>query len=199
MQVSMPEPFEPISPTASYFEILGVPVAADEATLTRRFHELSRRYHPDRWATADAATQSAVLDSSALVNDAYRTLKDPFARAEYLLRRERGTRPDDTKDTQKPPQELFARVLELQEALMEYQEARMDDDEDTIARLRPTLEEAKREFEATYASMAERLYSLFARWDAGDDRDAVLDGITEVVGTRGYLRRVLSNLSNTLK
>jgi molecular chaperone HscB len=195
----MPEPFEPISPTASYFEILGVLVAADEAMLTRRFHELSRRYHPDRWATADAATQTAALDSSALVNDAYRTLKDPFARAEYLLRRERGTRPDDTKDTQKPPQELFAQVLELQEALMEYQEARMDDDEQTLARLRPTLDEARAEFEAAYAGMAERLNGLFARWDAGDDRNAVLDGIAGVVGTRGYLRRVLSNLANTLK
>jgi molecular chaperone HscB len=191
--------FQPISPTASYFEILGVPVAADEAILTRRFHELSRQYHPDRWATADAATQAAVLDSSALVNDAYRTLKDPFARAEYLLRRERGTRPDDTKETQKPPQELFAQVLELQEALMEYQEAQMDDDAETVTRLRPNLETAKQEFEAAYAGMAERLYSLFARWDAGDDRGAVLDGIAGVVGTRGYLRRVLSNLGTILK
>jgi molecular chaperone HscB len=196
---TMPELFEPVSPTASYFDVLSVPVAADDATLTRRFHELSRRYHPDRWATADAATQSAVLDSSALINDAYRTLKDPFARAEYLLRRERGTRPDDTKDTQKPPQELFAQVLELQEALMEYQEARMDDDEETIASLRPTLEAAKMEFEAAYAGMAERLYGLFARWDAGEDKNTLLDGIAEVVGTRGYLRRVLSNLTNTLK
>jgi molecular chaperone HscB len=191
--------FQPISPTASYFEILGVPVAAAEATLTQRFHELSRQYHPDRWATADVTIQAAVLDSSALINDAYRTLKDPFARAEYLLRRERGTRPDDTKETQKPPQELFAQVLELQEVLMEYQEAQMDDDAETVTRLRPNLEEAKQEFEAAYAGMAARLYDLFARWDAGDDRTAVLDGLAEIIGTRGYLRRVLSNLANILK
>jgi molecular chaperone HscB len=194
----MADTFEPLSATASYFEILGVPVAADEATLSRRFREMSRRYHPDRWATADAATQTAALDSVALVNAAYRTLKDPFARAEYLLRRERGTRPDDTKDSQKPPQELFAQVLELQESLMEYQEARLDDDEATMARLRPTLEEAKTEFEAAYAGMADRLNTLFARWDAGNDRNTVLDGIAEVVGTRGYLRRVLTNLNGTL-
>jgi molecular chaperone HscB len=194
----MTDAFEPLSATASYFEILGVPVAADEATLSRRFREMSRRYHPDHWATADAATQTAALDAAALVNDAYRTLKDPFARAEYLLRRERGTRPDDTKDSQKPPQELFARVLELQEALMEYQEARLDDDEATMARLRPTLEEAKAEFEAAYTGRADRLQSLFARWDAGDDRNGVLDAIAEVVGTRGYLRRVLTNLNGIL-
>lgn len=196
----MADSLQPLSPTASYFEILGVPVAADDAMLTRRFHELARIYHPDRWAAADAATQSSALDSSAIVNDAYRTLRDPFTRAEYLLRRERGVKPDDTKDSAaKPPQELFAQVLELQEALMEYQEARLEDDEETMARLRPTLEEAKQEFEAAYARLADRLRELFARWDSGEDRDAVLNGIAEVVGTRGYLRRVLTNLSGTLK
>jgi molecular chaperone HscB len=194
----MPEAFEPISPTASYFDVLGVPVAADEATLTRRFHELSRRYHPDRWATADAATQTAALESSALINDAFRTLRDPFARAEYLLRRERGARPDDLKNAAQPPQELFATVLEMQEALMEFQEAKGDDDEETMRRLRPTLADAKAEFEAAYDGMADRLRDLFTRWDAGEDRDPLLDGIASVVGTRGYLRRALSSLTGTL-
>lgn len=195
----MPEEIQPLSATASYFELLGVPVAADDAILTRRFHELSRIYHPDRWATRGSATQTVALDSSALVNDAYRTLKDPFTRAEYLLRRERGTRPDDTKDSAaKPPQELFAQVLELQEALMEYQEARLDDDDATMARLRPTLEEAKGEFEAAYTRLADKLRVLFVRWDGGEERETVLNEISVVVGTRGYLRRVLTNLSGTL-
>jgi molecular chaperone HscB len=195
----MPDEIQPLSATASYFELLGVPIAADDTTLTRRFHDLSRIYHPDRWATADAMTQTSALDSAALVNDAYRTLKDPFTRAEYLLRRERGTRPDDTKDSAaRPPQELFAQVLELQEALMEYQEARLDDDDVTMTRLRPTLEESKGEFEAAYTRLADKLRALFVRWDAGEDRETLLNGIAEVVGTRGYLRRVLTNLNGTL-
>lgn len=188
---------EPLSPTASYFDILGVGVGATDAELTARFHDLSRRYHPDHWATADAATQSAALDSAALINDAYRTLKDPFARAEYLLRRERGMRPDDSRD-QKPPQELFAQVLELQESLMEYQEAHGEEDDATLDRLRPVLLAAKTEFEAAYAVMASRLDDLFRRWDAGADRNRLLDELAEVVGTRGYLRRVLTNLEKTL-
>ncbi|MBC8102684.1 MAG: Fe-S protein assembly co-chaperone HscB [Cytophagales bacterium] len=199
VSLTMPDPLQPLSSTASYFELLGVSVAADDAALTRRFHILSRLYHPDRWATADAETQTTALDSSALVNDAYRTLKDPFTRAEYLLRRERSTRPDDTKDSAaKPPQELFAQVLELQEALMEYQEARLDEEKATMARLRPTLEEAKGEFEAAYAGLADKLRALFARWDAGDDRETLLDELAGISGTRGYLRRVLTNLNGTL-
>jgi molecular chaperone HscB len=193
------ETLEPLSPSASYFDLMGVPVAADDALLTRRFHELSRRFHPDRFGTFDAATQTIALQNAALVNDAYRTLRDPFGRAEYLLRRERGTRPDDTKN-QKPPQELFARVLELQESLMEYQEAHMEDDAATLARLRPALEAAKADFQAAYEAMADRLRGLFTRYDntAGAEREKVLDELAQVVGTRGYLRRVLTNLDKTL-
>jgi len=198
----MPTDLIPISATTSYFDVLGVPVGADDSLLTTRYRELSRTYHPDRWATADVETQTAALDGSALVNDAYRTLRDPFARAEYLLRRERGISANDTKNTQaKPPQALFAQVLELQEALMEYQEARLDDDADTMDRLRPALADAKTEFETAYNALRDRLTPLFARWDAGasdGDREAVLDEIAEVIGVRGYLRRVLTNLAGTL-
>jgi len=194
----MPEPLKPISPTASYFEVLGVPVAADEGMLTRRFRELSRQYHPDRFASSDADTQAAALDSSALLNDAYRNLRDPFTRAAYLLRRERGTGPDDLKETARPPQELFAEVLELQESMMEFQEAKMDDDEETIARLTPYLQEAQTRFQAAYDELKDRLQGLFERWDTGVDRETVLNGIADVVGTRGYLRRVLNNLNTNL-
>lgn len=192
----------PVSPTASYFDILGVPVAAEEATLTQRFRELSRKYHPDRWATADAATQNAALDASALINDAYRTLRDPFLRAEYLLRRERGMNLAENKGTAHPPQELFAQVLELQEALMEFREAQMEDDEATVARLRPVLESARADFDAAYRGMANRLQTLFDQWDASAEpstREKTLDALAEVVGTRGYLRRILGNLNDALK
>ena len=195
----MPAQLTPISATASYFDILGVPVAADEAELSQKFRALSRQYHPDRWATADAQTQTDALDASALINDAYRTLKDPFARAEYLIRRERGTSPDDTKATNKPPQDLFAQVLELQEALMEYQEARLDDEEETMARLRPQLIEAKADFQAAYDKLQNSLFPLFEQWDKNENRAVVLDGLVQIAGTRGYLRRVLTNLNGTLK
>jgi hypothetical protein len=67
-----------------------------------------------------------------------------------------------------------------------------------MARLRPTLEEAKGEFEAAYTRLADKLRALFVRWDSGEERETVLNEISAVVGTRGYLRRVLTNLSGTL-
>lgn len=196
--MTTPGSLTPLSPSASYFELFQVPVAVEESTLTRRFREMSRQYHPDRFANADDETQTTALDATALLNDAYRTLRDPFSRAEYLLRRESGVSLNDLQKTAKPPQELFAQVLELQEALMEYQEARLDDETETMDRLRPMLREGRTEFAVAYDELAERLQSLFAGYDAEADRAGVLRGIAEVVGTRGYLRRVLTNLDGTL-
>lgn len=177
-----------LDPTASYFSLLGVPVAVDEATLASRFRELSRRFHPDRFASASTEIQNEALTSSALVNDAYRTLKDPFLRAEYLLKRERGVKPGEARDA-KPPKALFATVMELQEALMEFQEG----DESQ----RGNLEAARAEFSAAYDALKTQLHASFARFDSGAVESA-LDEMQEVASTRGYLRRVLENLNKTL-
>lgn len=181
-----------LSPTAGYFEILGVGAAVDDETLTARFREQVRRFHPDRFAAADEDDQLDALTSTALVNDAYRTLRDTFTRAEYLLRAERNARPDDKRTA--APQALFAQVLEVQELLMEFQEARAEGDADTLTRLRPELSALRDDFQAAYDALKARLGDLFAQYDAGQ-RDTALDGIEVIVGERGYLRRVLENLA----
>ncbi len=69
-----------------YFEIFGLArrLAVDEADLQRRFHELSRRHHPDFHLGASPEDQARALSTSALVNAAYRALRDPIRRIEYL-------------------------------------------------------------------------------------------------------------------
>ena len=81
---------------------------------------------------------------------------------------------------------------------MEYQEARLDDDAETMERLRPMLAQGRAEFADAYNRLSERLQSLFAAYDSGTDRTEVLKSVADVVGTRGYLRRVLTNLDGTL-
>jgi len=72
---------------ADYFAVLGVErrYELDMAELERRYRELSRAVHPDRFATADARARRASLQRSVQLNEAWRTLKEPFRRAEYLL------------------------------------------------------------------------------------------------------------------
>src|SRR2546422_2368238 len=112
-----------------HFEVFGLPrrLAVDTAELQRKFYELSRRYHPDFHQAAPPAEQVRALEASAGLNAAYRTLRDPIARIEYLVRLEEGR---DTKEgaTVKPkaPPELLEEMFEIQEALAEAKAGGLD-------------------------------------------------------------------------
>lgn len=96
----------------------------DEEELSRRFRELSRRLHPDRYAGRSARERRLALEHMTAVNDAYRCLRDPVRRAEYLLSlhgvcvgeggESEGPRPDPA---------LLSEVMELRESV---DEARRD-------------------------------------------------------------------------
>ncbi len=71
----------------NHFELFGLPARFrfDAASLDRAYRELQAEVHPDRHADASEAQQRLALQSSARVNEAYRALKDPVTRAQYLL------------------------------------------------------------------------------------------------------------------
>src|SRR5437773_20978 len=73
--------------TSDYFSIFNLPrkLELDAADLEREFYKLSRKLHPDAYAQSSADQQALALDQSSRLNDAYRTLRDPIARTEYLL------------------------------------------------------------------------------------------------------------------
>jgi len=71
----------------NHFELFGLPrrFVVEPETLERAYHELQSAVHPDRHAAAGDAEQRLALQASARVNEAYRALKDPVSRAQYLL------------------------------------------------------------------------------------------------------------------
>src|SRR4051794_37434738 len=73
-----------------YFSFFGLPrkLNLDTATLERGFYAMSRKLHPDLYARRDSREQNWSLEQSSRLNDAYRTLKDPIRRTEYLLKLE---------------------------------------------------------------------------------------------------------------
>src|SRR2546425_9525037 len=113
-----------------HFEVFGLPrrLAVDTAELQRKFYELSRRYHPDFHQAAPPEEQVRALEASAGLNAAYRTLREPITRIEYLVRLEEGR---DTKEgaTVKPkaPPELLEEMFEIQEALAEAKAGGLDE------------------------------------------------------------------------
>jgi len=120
---------QPPDPAANHFAVLGIPAAyaVDVASLEARYKDLSRKVHPDRFATGDPRARRASLERTVQLNEAWRTLRDPVRRAEYLLKLAGVTVAAD-----EVPPALLMETLELREQLGE---ARMAGDDATVARM----------------------------------------------------------------
>src|SRR5215510_7578840 len=159
-----------------HVEVFGLPrrLGLDAAELQRKFYELSRRVHPDFHQGAPPERQAEILDASARLNAAYRALRDPLARIEYLVRLEEGrdTREGATVKPQAPP-ELLAEMFEIQEALAEAKAAGALSSE-----ARQTLREQRERLRERYEAEEARLTGpLSGAWDAADEtgRPAALE------------------------
>jgi molecular chaperone HscB len=192
----------PFPPGTDYFAALGLPrrLLIDPADLERRYHELSRRFHPDYFQTSPTRERLTSLENSALINKAYRTLRDPIARAEYLVRLEAGSGAEIGDEA---PQALFEEILELNELLSEYREADLDEQ----VALQPQLAAKQHEFLSEHQALERRLTEeVFPAWDRGMEsgdlsgarKSELLREISRLVGNRAYLKRVLSNLQEAL-
>jgi molecular chaperone HscB len=127
----------------SYFELFDLPSTfdLDAADLASRYRELQRRFHPDRFASASEPERRLSLQLTAQVNAAFQTLKDPVARARYLLALQGVDTGEDT-DTAMDPAFLMEQ-MELRESLAEAREAA-----DRHARLETLRQRVDEEFEA---------------------------------------------------
>jgi molecular chaperone HscB len=144
---------QPPDPKADYFRVLGVPrtFAVDMEDLERRYKETTKILHPDRFARADSQARRASLERSVQLNEAWRTLKDPIRRAEYLLSLhgvDMGERmggspqePSRGQATLPVPQVLLMEVMELREALAAAQASKdLPEVEALIGKVRARLE-----------------------------------------------------------
>jgi molecular chaperone HscB len=182
----------------NYFEVFGLErrLGVDVEALQRRFYELSRRHHPDFHQAAAPAEQAKALEASALVNAAYRTLRDPLARIDYLVRLEEGRETRAGADVKpKAPAELLAEMFEIQESLQEAKAGGVDAEGRTaLAAQRDRLRARQRDEEARLTG------PLSANWDAAApaDRPRLLAAFKEGLATRAYLRTVIDDLNAVL-
>lgn len=182
----------------NFFEVFELPrrLAVDGAELQRRFYALARRTHPDFHQAGPPAERAAAEERAALVNVAYRTLRDPIARVDYLVRLEEGRTTKEGAETRpKAPPALLAEMFEIQEALAEAKAGPLDD------ATRGALAAQRERLLGRYAEEEARLRGpLAARWDAAADpeRPAALAALKEALATRAYLRTVIADLAEAL-
>jgi molecular chaperone HscB len=182
-----------VSRLDDYFAFLGLPrrLDIDMALLEQRFRELSRQYHPDYFYNAPAKERLAALERSSHLNDAYRTLRHPVSRIEYLLGLEglALSKPGDTSP--KVPPSLLEEVFALNEELDEIRELR-ESGGDTEA-LQQRLASARKPIERKRDAHERELQELSARWDARQDR-ATLEALRERMLERNYINNLLASI-----
>jgi molecular chaperone HscB len=181
-----------------FFAVFGLErrLAVDLPALQRRFYELSRRWHPDFHQAAPSEEQARALEESARVNAAYRALRDPLARVEYLIRLEEGR---DTREgaAVKPtaPPALLAEMFEIQETLEAARGEALD------AATRAELAARRDSLRARMAEAEARIEGPLSRaWDAASPaaRPAALAALKDALATRAYLRTVIDDLGAAL-
>ena len=172
-----------------YFEVFGLPRALgiDTVGLEKTFHELSRRYHPDYFTTAPAPERAQALRMTALLNDAYRTLRHPIRRIEYLLQLE-GFKPDGSK----APQSLLMEVFEINEQLEEVKAGRASVEE--IDSLRAQIGEKRDKFDFELAEASKEWDGLLKSGAPQSKLHEQLAKLTEIVSESAYIRNLERDL-----
>jgi molecular chaperone HscB len=206
-----------------YFAFFGMPrkLNVDVARLEREFYELSRKLHPDLNARADKREQEWSLEQSSLLNDAYRTLKDPIRRTEYLLSlegveleeqsksaTEQARATGETKKQVVPPS-LLEEVFELNMQLEEMRMSKKMGERDP--QLVTDLENQKQKLQKDFDALTDELKAYWIEWDkladrepAGgsaieSEREPVRDRMVDLLNRRNYYRNLVKDMNEALE
>ncbi len=155
----------------------------DADDLRRRYYRLSRLLHPDHYQRGAPNERRFALDATAILNDAYRTLRDPVARAEYLLR-EAGIAPP-AGGVKRVPQELLEDVFEANEALEELRGGNPS--------ARATVLRAYERFRQLRQQADRELAALFRDYDAGGGKETLVK-VRQALDRRSYIDNLIKQM-----
>jgi molecular chaperone HscB len=200
-----------------YFTFFGFPrkLELDTAALEKEFYALSRRLHPDVFAQADSQERQWSLEQSSLLNDAYRTLKDPIRRTEYLLHLEGvALEEQETQATEKAratgelkkqavPPDLLEEVFELNMHLEELRAQKKLGEDDPA--LLEEIGKAKLSLEEKYDTLFNELKAEWKKWDTAvdsgteEDRRRIRDRMVDVLNRRNYVRNLVRDVNEAIE
>lgn len=202
---------------ADYFTFFGFPrkLNIDATTLEREFYELSRKLHPDIYARAESREQHWSLEQSSLLNDAYRTLKDPVKRTEYLLRLEGIELEEQSKvatekaratgevKKQVVPPDLLEEVFELNMQLEQLRSQKKLGEDDPA--LLEEIGRQKLELEEKHDALLHELKGYWNQWDklvdsgTEEERRKVLNKMLDLLNRRNYIRNLVRDVNEVVE
>jgi molecular chaperone HscB len=202
---------------ADYFTFFGLPrkLVLNVAGLEKEFYTLSRKLHPDLYSGADSREQEWSLEQSSQLNDAYRTLKDPIKRTQYLLRLEGVELEEQSKTAteqarasgslkkQVVPPDLLEEVFDLNMQLEELRaQKKMGEDDPALIE---EIGRQKLELEDKYESLFEELKGYWQQWDKAvdqgteEERLQIRDRMVDLLNRRNYIRNLVRDVNEVLE
>ena len=181
-----------------YFELFQLEprLNMDLGELEKKFHALSRQSHPDFHTTAGPEERAHALESTALLNDAYRTLRDSTRRAEYLVK-SKGFKVDGSK----APQEMLMEVFEINEGLDDLRSAR--ESGDPVSELLEAVNEYRERIAEKRRAYERQLNGAFGEWDdllandaSEEARREHLGRLAEIISQSSYIRNLERELED---
>ena len=200
----MTAPSQATNTPADYFAVFGLPrkLSIDLTLLEQKFLQLSWKLHPDNFVNGSEQEREVSLKKSSELNDAYRALRDPLARVEYLLEIAGERKEGQTK--QQAPPELLEEVFELNESLDELREAK--ESGGNLAELKTKLHSAENNFQGRLQEVDAELQSAARDWDAAVDANAdeterkqIFARMNELLNRRSYIRNLVANVQKELE
>ncbi|MGA8619093.1 MAG: Fe-S protein assembly co-chaperone HscB [Candidatus Sulfotelmatobacter sp.] len=206
-----------------YFTFFGLPrkLNLDVAAMEKDFYELSRKLHPDLNARAGSQEQEWSLQQSSLLNDAYRTLKDPIKRTQYLLQLEGVELEEQSKSAteqarstgqvkkQIVPPDLLEEVFELNMQLEELRGLKKAGEDDPA--LIEEIGRQKLELEEKHESLLHELHGNWGMWDgmiqreqngqpvSEEERRQERDKMVDLLNRRNYIRNLVRDVGEVLE
>lgn len=187
------EAIQLLSSQIDYFTLLGFPrqPAVNATDLANRYYELSRRLHPDLFQTGTKQEKEASLQNTAILNRAYRTLRDAVQRGQYWLELH-GERLG--KDNNRVPPQLAALVFDIQEKLDEIRESRRNG---SVTAGQAELAEMRNDLEGKLSQLRDALDQNLARWGGAHDQkdvELLLVSLKNTLSEIAYLRTLLRDV-----
>jgi molecular chaperone HscB len=206
-----------------YFTFFGLPrkLTLDVSAIEKDFYELSRKLHPDLNARAGSQEQEWSLQQSSLLNDAYRTLKDPIKRTQYLLQLEGVELEEQSKSAterarstgevkkQIVPPDLLEEVFELNIQLEELRMQRKMGEDDPA--LIEEIGRQKLELEEKDEALLRELQGHWRMWDgmiqrehngqpvSEEERRQARNRMVDLLNRRNYIRNLVRDVNEVLE
>jgi molecular chaperone HscB len=188
----------PLSASLDSFAALELPrkLSIDLSALERIYHDVSRKIHPDRFASRDARIRDASLRATALLTRSYRTLRDPTQRGLYWLELNGEKLSENNK---RLPAELAELVFEVQEQLASIHDASAD------SSIIADVEKRRGELQMTMDETVAELERNFIRWDrvsseiSDQDCNMLTTELKAILSKIAYIRTLIRDVDRALE